>query len=62
MKRFIFTQFAFGVAILSMVAAIFYILHGWLGAVLYMAFAAVCLTPAIITAKRVLHDEKGGKQ
>ena len=57
MKRFIFTQFAFGAVILGAIAVMMYVVHGIVGAALYLAFAAVCMTPAVLMAKKILKDK-----
>lgn len=60
MKRFIFTQFAFGVAILGVVSVMQYTIWGIWGMVAYILFASLCLTPAILKARSILRKEKGG--
>lgn len=62
MKRFIFTQFAFGAVIVGTIAVMMFALHGVKGAALYLAFAAVCLTPAALKARAILKREKGGEE
>ena len=62
MKRFIFTQFAFGAVIIAIIAAMMFMLHGIVGAIFYLAFAAVCLTPASLKAREILKREKGGME
>lgn len=60
MKRYIFTQFAFAAAIIGTIAVMMFMLHGIVGGVLYLAFAAVCFTPASLKARAILKKEKGG--
>lgn len=57
MKRFIFTQFAFGAVIIGTVAVMMFMLHGFAGLALYLAFAAVCMTPAVLKARAILKDK-----
>ena len=52
MKHFIFTQFAFGAAIIGAIAVMMFMLHGLVGAILYFAFVAVCLTLAVWLGNR----------
>lgn len=47
MKRFVFGQFAFSAVIIGVIAALMFMSHGVVGAVLYLAFAALCMTPAV---------------
>lgn len=58
MKRLIFIQFAFAAVIIGTIAVMIYMLHGVKGTALYLAFAAVCLTPAVLKARAVLKREK----
>lgn len=62
MKRFIFIQFAFAAVVIGIIAVMMYVLHGAKGAALYLAFAAVCLTPAVLKARVILKREKGGQR
>ena len=62
MKHFIFTQFAFGAAFIATIAVTMFMLHGLVGGLLYLAFAAVCLTPASLKAREILKREKGGRR
>ena len=60
MRRFIFTQFAFGGALLGAIAAMQYMFWGIKGMLAYILFALLCLTPAILKARSILKEEKGG--
>lgn len=62
MKRFIFIQFAFAAVIIGTIAVMMFVLHGAKGAALYLVFAAVCLTPAVLKARAILRREKGGQR
>ncbi|MDE6535884.1 MAG: hypothetical protein K2K82_07760 [Muribaculaceae bacterium] len=62
MKRYIFTQFAFGAVIIGTIAVMMYVVHGIVGAALYLAFAGVCLIPAALKAREILKREKGGQE
>ena len=58
MKRFIFIQFAFGAVIIGAIAVMMFMLHGLVSGLLYLAFAGVCLIPAVLKARKVLTREK----
>lgn len=58
MKRFIFIQFTFGAVIIGAIAVMMFVLHGFVGMALYLAFAAVCLTPAMLKARAIVREEK----
>lgn len=58
MKRFIFKQFAFGAVIIGAIAVMMFAMHGFVGLALYLAFAALCLTPAALKARAILKEEK----
>lgn len=62
MKRYIITSFAFAALIIGTIAVMMYMVHGVKGAALYLAFAAVCLTPAVLKARAILKREKGGQR
>lgn len=61
MKRFIFTQFAFGAVIIGAIAWMMYVIHGVAGAALYLVFAGVYLIPAILKAKEILKSRINSK-
>lgn len=56
----ILINFAFAAVVIGAIAVTMYIMHGSAGMALYLAFAAVCLTPAILNARSILKGEKGG--
>lgn len=58
MKRHIFTQFAFAAAIIGTIAVMMFALHGAVGVMLYLAFAAVCMLPAYMKARAILNARK----
>lgn len=60
MKRFIFIQFAFAAVVIGTIAVMMFMLHGAKGAALYLAFAGVCLIPAVLKARAILKREKVG--
>ena len=60
MKRDIIIKFVFAVVIISTISALEYHVHGWRGLVVYLLFAGLCLTPAILKARSILKREKGG--
>ena len=62
MKRFIFTQFAFAVAIMGTIVVMMYQFYGWLGMAVYLLLAGLCLTPSVIKAREILKREKGGER
>ena len=62
MKRFIFTQFAFGAVIIGVIAAMMHTLWGIVGLALYLAFAGVCLIPAVLKAREIPKSQKGGQR
>ena len=55
----IIALFIFFVVIAGLFSAFFYCCYGWLGLVSYLVFAAINITPAVVSAYR-WHKEKGG--
>jgi len=53
MTRSIYIQFAFAAAIIGAIASMWFVLFGWLAMVLYLLFAAICILPSIIAARRL---------
>lgn len=47
-NRHIAIQFAFAAVVIGLFALMNYIYWGWLGLVLYLLFAALCMAPAVI--------------
>ncbi|MBD5224815.1 MAG: hypothetical protein HDS68_02465 [Bacteroidales bacterium] len=58
MKRYITTSCAFGAVIIATIAVMMFLLHGLAGAILYLLFAAICLTPAALKAREIFKREK----
>jgi len=52
--RSIYIQFAFAAVIIGAIAAMWLVLYGWLGMVLYLLFAAACLILVVLAARRLL--------
>ena len=60
MKRFILTQFAIGILIIGLMARIWLLLYGYKGMVGYLIFAGLCMVPAVVKARKIMKEEKGG--
>lgn len=56
MKRSICIQFAIAAAIIAALAVINFIYWGWLGMVMYLLFAALCMVPSILLARKVIRS------
>lgn len=57
MTRSIYTPFAFAAVIIGAIAAIWFVLWGWLGMALYLLFAAICMIPSVIAARRLARSQ-----
>lgn len=57
MKCYIYTLFAVAAVIIAALAVLNFIFYGWLEAVLYLLFAALCLTLAALLARRILRRQ-----
>jgi len=58
MKRFIITMFALAAYVIIVTAMMILAINGWRVMVLYLIFAALCLTPAAIKAHQLLKSDK----
>lgn len=57
MKRSICIQFAIAAVIIAALAVLNFIYWGWLGALLYLLFAALSLTPSALLARKLIRRQ-----
>jgi len=57
MTRSINIHFALAASIIGAIAALWFILFGWLAMVLYLIFAAICMIPSVIAARRLTRQQ-----
>lgn len=62
MKSYNIKPFAPYVAIVGIFSAYLYLRHGWLAVICYLIFAAICITPSVMLARKYLREEGGDAQ
>lgn len=60
MKHYILINIAFAVVIIGGFSMIMRLMWGWRGMAAYLLFSAVCMTPAVLRARKILYRKKGG--
>ena len=56
-KISVVVQIAYGIGVIGCCCALMYFCWGWIGAIIYSVFACLCLTPAILAARRYINNK-----
>jgi len=54
---FVAVQFAYAMAVIGTLSFLMHLRWGWVGSIIYLAFACLCMTPAILAARNYVRNK-----